>query len=917
MAMTGGTAKCVKTTYPFSDKSKAVKLYVYYKSSQDISENKSMVSCGMYVTTPSGWDIGPWGDWEAQSYVGTTGKTFDGSIPNFSGTRWLCENKSFTVTHEADGTGKATIYWKWAVNSSWGGYVNPSGKLTVDLPTIPRATTPKLEVQTAQMGKSLKIKMNRYSPDFTHTLKYKINGTTDTIASDLGISYTWKIPKSLVQYIPDKTSATVTIICETYLGNEKIGSKTVNFTATVPSASVPTVSTSSVQMGKSVTISTNREVSYYTHTLKYTLGGTTKSIKKGAGASFKWTVPDLAALINNATSGKAVITCETYNGTAKVGTKTVDLEIQVYDASTVSFSSDNVEMGTAVKITVNRGSSNFKHKLTYEAGTKSGTINSGVATSQAWTVPKSLMTEYRNVLGGGIVITCETYNGTAFVGSIEEILTIHIPGASIPSISPEIPVMGEDVIIHSNAKWSDYTHRLYFVLGNKSVYAGTMGEELSTKLPLELASEIPNNKEADITLQCITYNGTQEVGEEEITFTATVPDNETTKPSFTMTFTPEHSLSSKFDNIYVQGKSKVNVTFDAKSEYADIKSYSITVNGATSTGNPAVSGVIYTNGEVIVAGTVTDSRGYSRTIKKSITVCSYSKPKLTAYQGENNIICTRSTGDKQRSPYGEYVLIRAIASYSKVQLNGVAYNDCFISYRYKAAGADTYPQNWKDFPHNRLNNVLLEEIFNIKTAYTVQLKVDDEVGEYRIYTFPIADFSIPLHLGEGGKNAAIGQFCDYSEEYRFDIGWTTYFNTGIGKKVIFEASDDTTGWEEGTVLDTIFPDSDISLVDKYTMFLAIVSSTDGESTVNYPVPCFRSGNRIYGQFTVNIISSGNIRSYALYMTYAEETEGASSLTLQKARYITHINDGAHGSVGILGNDGTADKQMVTALYALI
>ena len=30
MAMTGGTEVLLKTTYPFSDKTKAVKLYLYY-----------------------------------------------------------------------------------------------------------------------------------------------------------------------------------------------------------------------------------------------------------------------------------------------------------------------------------------------------------------------------------------------------------------------------------------------------------------------------------------------------------------------------------------------------------------------------------------------------------------------------------------------------------------------------------------------------------------------------------------------------------------------------------------------------------------------------------------------------------------------------------------------------------------------
>lgn len=135
MAMTGGTAVLVKST------SKAgfdISLYVYYKTAQNTLTNSSDVFTGMYVVTPgTKYDIGPWRD-NYGSYVGTTELTFDGAIPNCYGTKWIVENKSFTVRHNDDGTGTATIYWKWGVNSTWGGYVQPSGSFNITLPTINR-----------------------------------------------------------------------------------------------------------------------------------------------------------------------------------------------------------------------------------------------------------------------------------------------------------------------------------------------------------------------------------------------------------------------------------------------------------------------------------------------------------------------------------------------------------------------------------------------------------------------------------------------------------------------------------------------------------------------------------------------------------------------------------------------------------
>ena len=137
MAMTGGTSKLVHTGYgQYGNTNFPIKVYVYYKTSTDASTFKSTITCGMYVTTPSGWDIGSWYD-SGGSYVGTTSLTFDGEIPNFDGTRWLVENKSFTVNHNTtSGEATATIYWKWGVNSPWGQCVYPQGSFTITLPKI-------------------------------------------------------------------------------------------------------------------------------------------------------------------------------------------------------------------------------------------------------------------------------------------------------------------------------------------------------------------------------------------------------------------------------------------------------------------------------------------------------------------------------------------------------------------------------------------------------------------------------------------------------------------------------------------------------------------------------------------------------------------------------------------------------------
>lgn len=237
MAMTGGTAyrvRHVKANY--GNASWYIDLYVYVKEhSRSIENIETTLALGMYVVTPgAAYDIGQWDDWNAASYVGSTSNTFNGTIPNFGGTRWIVENKYLTVKHNADGTKTVSIPWYWNVNSPWGQYVKPSGSFDYTITTIPIATTPTVSVSSINMGSSLTISMPRASSSFTHTLKYSMGNQSGTIGSGLGTSASWTVPYSLAYAIPNAKSGTCTITCETWSGGTWVGSKSVTFTANVP-----------------------------------------------------------------------------------------------------------------------------------------------------------------------------------------------------------------------------------------------------------------------------------------------------------------------------------------------------------------------------------------------------------------------------------------------------------------------------------------------------------------------------------------------------------------------------------------------------------------------------------------------------------------------------------------------------------
>ena len=228
-------------------------LYCDYSSVQNVENNQSTVTLKLIFVCADSYTIGPWSQVET-SYLGTKSMTFNGAIPSFSGTRTLA-TKTMTVNHNSDGTGSVTVYWKWGVNSSWGGYVKPSGSFKITLPTIPRATQPTLSASTIEMGKAVTINLPRASSNFTHTIKFKFGSYSTTVATGVGTSYSYLTQLAMASYCTNATSAKGTFTVDTYNGGTLIGTKTVDVTLTVPANIVPSVSgASAVEQNSVVTM---------------------------------------------------------------------------------------------------------------------------------------------------------------------------------------------------------------------------------------------------------------------------------------------------------------------------------------------------------------------------------------------------------------------------------------------------------------------------------------------------------------------------------------------------------------------------------------------------------------------------------------------------------------------------------------
>lgn len=265
--------------------------------------------------------------------------------------------------------------------------------------------------------------------------------------------------------------------------------------------------------------------------------------------------------------------------------------------------------------------------------------------------------------------------------------------------------------------------------------------------------------------------------------TFTIKESDATKPAIGMEVALNNgTLPSKFDGLYIQGKSKLDVNLFAEGKYgATITNLYAVIDGKTYNSLPFTSDVIQNSGNVV--GYAKDSRGFTNSVSQPIEVTPYSKPLVVPLGGENAIQCYRCDGNGVRVGNSTSVWIKAKRTYYSVS----GKNQCALQWRKKLT-----TEEWNDSVHlwnnlieksntstNEYNAMLSEEIFDLKKSYTVQIKAIDDIGEHDIKTLEIPTMDVALHLGTGGKNVSIGTYCNCSTPYTFYLDWVGIFDKGF------------------------------------------------------------------------------------------------------------------------------------------
>jgi len=324
-------------------------------------------------------------------------------------------------------------------------------------------------------------------------------------------------------------------------------------------------------------------------------------------------------------------------------------------------------------------------------------------------------------------------------------------------------------------------------LGQKAASQQSATVTLSESELSTIYNKLPSTKKGTLRFIFSTYSNSgysTQIGDavnKEITLT--IPNIDATQPTATMTLTPVSSLASPFNTLYIKGKSKVQVALTGGvGKYgAAIASYSVSVDGVGGT-PPYTSEYLVNPGSIVIKGTVTDSRGYSRTYTKTITIIDYSPPQVLPASGESEVIAARCDSSGNISDNGTYLKIKAKRYYSKVSSGGVQKNFCSIQYRYKENGGSY--SSWTTILATTVTNdeivtgALIGTI-DITKSYSVQIRAIDDIGESALSATTISTEKVYRHKAGSINAYALGKYAEEENSFEVAEDWTAIFRGNV------------------------------------------------------------------------------------------------------------------------------------------
>lgn len=359
---------------------------------------------------------------------------------------------------------------------------------------------------------------------------------------------------------------------------------------------------------------------------------------------------------------------------------TVSLSTSSITASGVTISATSSATADIWQYSTDNGSTWTQFSTT--AGTSASKAITGLSPNTTYYIKVRARKKSNQVYGTSSAATVKTLGGAV----VNSVTALTADAATVK------------VVINVTVYEASYTNTLvikngstaYLTISGLSWSKGTADRTvtLTAAQRTTLLTAMSTIKSFTGTFAVSSYSGSTQIGStssKTATVSTTAANSGPTLSGFT--FADSYATTTAItgnDQLFIQGYSKLTVTpgtATAKNN-ATITNYTATCNGVSvsnTTGDALTVGVVSKSGTVAVVLTVTDSRGYTASVSKNITVLAYAKPKV-------NSLTLRRTNDIEAEMQLVFNGSISAITVDSVQKNSLLY----VRYRYKATSATSY-----------------------------------------------------------------------------------------------------------------------------------------------------------------------------------------------------------------------------------
>jgi hypothetical protein len=223
-------------------------------------------------------------------------------------------------------------------------------------------------------------------------------------------------------------------------------------------------------------------------------------------------------------------------------------------------------------------------------------------------------------------------------------------------------------------------------------------------------------------------------------------------------------------NVFVQGYSKLKITFDSsKITYqggASFSKYKLTVGGKSydSTSSTVTSHTLTSSGNISYTVSVYDSRNRYYSSTGTITVYAYAQPSISS----STVFRSDSSGTASTS--GAYASVKATANVSSV--NNL--NSYTLKTRYQESGGAW--SGWTTLTSGTASVIAGNMVAN--KTYIVGIQLTDTMGNTATTQATIPTESVTFNALDGGNGFAFGKYAE--TDYLLELASNWLLNVGAG-----------------------------------------------------------------------------------------------------------------------------------------